>query len=129
MTFAEKFEEALAERKRVEPGYGLRTLARVLAQDDKTKIETIRRRLNKYRPRPGGGAAEVAPTPSTRREIEVAMGLEDGSLRPDQDALAAALAEDQAFLRDLAPMRRLWEISQQLERGELVRARELEPLA
>lgn len=107
-TFAEKFEEALAERRESEPGYGLRTLARKLAKDDPEKIETIRRRLNKYRPKPSnGGAAQVAPTASTRREIEEAMGLEHDSLAPDQDLVTAASSEA-AFLNALRPLARLF---------------------
>lgn len=117
-TFAEKFEEALRDLREREPGYGLRTLARTLAKDDHERIETIRRRLNKYRPKPGGGAAEVAPTEPTRHEIEKAMGLEQDALRPEHDDRAAADA--QQFLSDLAPLRRLWDIGQKIERGELV---------
>lgn len=94
-TFAEKFEEALEDLREREPGYGLRTLARKLAKDDPEKVETIRRRLNKYRPKPGGGGAEVAPTEPTRREIEAAMGLDQDSLKPDPlrpaDAMIAVL--------------------------------------
>lgn len=89
-TFADKFEEALRDLREREPGYGLRTLARKLAKDDPKLTETIRRRLNKYRPKPSGGAAEVAPTASTRQEIEDAMGLERDALKPDPiDAVAA----------------------------------------
>ncbi len=88
-TFAQKFEEALAARKQREPGFGLRTLAREIA-DKPEDIETIRRRLHKYRPKPGkGGAGEVAPIDSTRREIERALGLEIGALAPDEDLVAA----------------------------------------
>lgn len=87
-TFAQKFERALEERKEREPGYGLRTLARELATkpDD---VETIRRRLHKYRPRPGGGAAQVTPSTSTRWEIEKALGLERDALKGDEVSAAA----------------------------------------
>lgn len=126
-TFAEKFEEALEALREREPGYGLRTLARKLAKEDPDRIETIRRRLNKYRPRPGGGAAEVAPTEPTRREIEEAMGLEQDALRPDPVERTAADARQ--FLADIAPLRRLWDIGQQLERGELVTVKHPEKVA
>lgn len=117
-TFAEKFEQALAEKRDQEPGYGLRTLARELADDDPHQMEIIRRRLNKYRPKPGsGGAAEVAPTEPTRREIEDALGLERDALAPDEPVTVAAA--DDEFLREIAPLRRLFEIGRQLERGEL----------
>lgn len=118
-TFAEKFEKALEERRERDPGFGLRTLARNLAKGDPDRAETIRRRLNKYRPKPGnGGSAEVAPTEPSRREIERAMGLDVDALAPDKDAVAA-LAADREFLEDVRPLRRLWEIGEQLERGEL----------
>jgi len=92
-TFAEKFERALEEKRREIPGYGLRTLARLLAKDDPKNTEIIRRRLNKYRPKPGsGGAAEVAPTEPSRHEIEAAMGLERDALRPEADRVAASAA-------------------------------------
>lgn len=94
-TFAEKFEDALQARKDEDPAFGVRTIARILAKDDREKIETIRRRLNKYRPKNGGGAAEVAPTEATRREIEDALGLDTDTLKPDpverDDAMVAAL--------------------------------------
>lgn len=100
-TFGEKFDEAIAERQRHEPTFGLRTLARILAKDDPHQTEIIRRRLMKYRPRPGGGAAEVRPTEPSRHDIEKAMGLERDSLRPDEDvvarAVAAALLSDDMF--------------------------------
>lgn len=108
-TFAEKFEEALAQKRSKDSTYGLRTLARKLAKDDPEAIETIRRRLNKYRPKPGrGGAGEVAPTEPTRREIEKAMGLKRDALAPDKD-LVAALSADQEFLAAIAPLRKLLE--------------------
>lgn len=116
-TFAEKFEEALAQKRSKDSTYGLRTLARKLAKDDPEKVETIRRRLNKYRPPKGGGAAEVKPTDPTRWEIEEAMGLERDALAPEQ-VLVNASAEAE-FLAEIAPLRRLFEISRQLERGEL----------
>jgi hypothetical protein len=99
-TFAEKFEQALADKREQEPGYGLRTLARALAKDDAQQAEIIRRRLHKYRPpKNGGGAAEVKPTISTRREIEKALGVEIDSLAPDPDAVAAR--SDADFLETL----------------------------
>lgn len=83
-TFAEKFEQALQDRKVEDPEFGLRTVARILAKDERAKIETIRRRLNKYRPKNGGGAAKIiVPTEPTRREIEDALGLERDALRPE----------------------------------------------
>lgn len=82
-TFAQKFEEALREAREAKPGFGLRTLARQMAKDDPKQTEIIRRRLNKYRPKPGGGAAEVTPTEPTRREIERELGLVMDSLKPD----------------------------------------------
>lgn len=88
-SFADKFEEALASKKQEDPSYGLRTLARELAGGDPQRMEVIRRRLNKYRPKPGGGAAEVAPTEPTRHDIEDAMGLDRDALAPDVDPLAA----------------------------------------
>lgn len=115
-TFAEKFERALEERREREPDFGLRTLARKLAKDDPRQTEIIRRRLNKYRPPKGGGSAEVSPTEPTRHEIEDALGVDRDALKPEPQPLAAS-AE---FLRDIAPLRRLWEIAGQLERGELV---------
>lgn len=115
-TFGEKFEQALEEKKKTEPGYGLRTLARKLAQDDPAKVEIIRRRLHKYRPRPGGGAAEVTPTEPTRHELEAAMGLDQDALKPDEQVAAAGVDE---FLADLAPLHRLWQIGRQLESGQL----------
>jgi hypothetical protein len=94
-SFAEKFEEALDARRESDPGYGLRTLARRLADGDPEKTKTILRRLQKYRPKPGrGGAGEVAPTAPTRWEIEDAMGLRRDELAPDLDqALVARLRE------------------------------------
>lgn len=92
-TFAEKFEEALDAKRLAEPGYGLRTLARKLADNDPDKTKTILRRLQKYRPRNGGGAAEVAPTKPTRNEIEKALGLEVDALAPDEQDIAAALRQ------------------------------------
>jgi hypothetical protein len=88
-TFADKFEQALKERKKTDPKYGLRTLARTLAGEDERQAEIVRRRLHKYRPRPGGGSAEVTPTEPTRREIEAALGLEQDSLAPDADLVVA----------------------------------------
>lgn len=118
-TFGEKFEAALAEKRAQDEKYGLRTLARKLADNDPHQTEIIRRRLNKYRPPKGGGAAEVAPTEPTRREIEDAMGLERDSLAPDREAVAARMAADAEFLTDLAPLRKLFELSHALERGDL----------
>lgn len=118
-SFGEKFEKALAEKRAEDDKYGLRTLARKLADNDPHQTEIIRRRLNKYRPPKGGGAAEVSPTAPTRREIEDAMGLERDSLAPDREAVAARMAADAEFLQELAPLRRLFEISNALERGEL----------
>lgn len=115
-TFGEKFEQALEDKKKTEPGYGLRTLARKLAKDDPAKVEVIRRRLHKYRPKPGGGAAEVAPTEPTRHELEAAMGLERDALKPDEQVVAAGFEE---FLADIAPLHRLWQIGRQLESGQL----------
>lgn len=120
-TFAEKFEQALAERREREPEYGLRTLARTLADNDPDQMEIIRRRLHKYRPKkPGGGSAVkvVTPTDPTRHEIEDAMGLERDALAPERPSPEDVSAEA-AFLADLAPLRKLFEISRQLERGEL----------
>lgn len=88
-TFAEKFEEALQARKATDKDFGLRTLARILADGDLRRTETIRRRLHKYRPKPGGGAAEVAPTEPTRREIERALGVPEDALAPEEELLAA----------------------------------------
>lgn len=105
-TFAEKFEQALADRREKDPTYGLRTLARRLAKDDPEAVETIRRRLHKYRPPKGGGAAEVKPTAPTRHEIEDAMGLKRDALAPDKE-LAVALSADQEFLAAVAP---LWQL-------------------
>lgn len=82
-TFAEKFEQALEARRQTDPGFGVRTLARKLADGDPARVETIRRRLNKYRPKPGGGAAEVAPTEPTRHEIEAALGIPADGLKPE----------------------------------------------
>lgn len=114
-TFAEKFEAALAERREREPGFGLRTLARTLARDE-SEVETIRRRLHKYRPKPNrGGAGEVAPTAPTRWEIEEALGLERDALAADKIAASA----DTEFLAEIAPLRRLFEIGRQIERGEI----------
>lgn len=99
-TFAEKFEQALAEARRADPQFGLRTVARTLAEQDKQKTKTILRRLQKYRPKPGGGAAEVAPTEPTRREIEKAMGLTPDALAPEPDLmddLAARTREAKDF--------------------------------
>lgn len=122
-TFGEKFEEALGEKRAADPQYGLRTLARHLADGDPAKAETIRRRLNKYRPPKGGGAAEVKPTDPTRREIEKAMGLEVDALAPEPDAVAAK-TDDAEFLRDLAPMRRIWDLGRAIDRGEIQIVRE-----
>lgn len=118
-TFAEKFEQALAERRAKDEFYGLRTLARTLADNDPHQTEIIRRRLNKYRPPKGGGSAQVTPTAPTRREIERAMGLDADSLEPDHDAVAANAEADIEFMHDLAPLRRLYEIGRQLDRGDL----------
>lgn len=112
-TFAEKFEEALAEKRKSDPTYGLRTLARDLANGEPEDIEVIRRRLYKYRPPKGGGAAEVAPTPPTRWEIEDALGLERDALRPDVVDHSELLTELQALA---APHRRAITIFEQLER-------------
>lgn len=114
-SFGEKFEEALAEKKQANPTYGLRTLARDLADGDPHQTEIIRRRLNKYRPPKGGGNAKVSPTEPTRREIEAALGLEIDSLKPDPTPGALSAA----FLRDVAPLQKLWEVAGQLERGEI----------
>lgn len=107
-TFAEKFEQALADKREKDPTYGLRTLARKLAKDDPEQMETIRRRLHKYRPPKGGGAAEVKPTEPTRREIEKAMGLKRDALAPDKE-LATSLSADQEFLAAVAPLWNLLE--------------------
>ena len=115
-TFAEKFENALAEKRETDPNYGIRTLARKLAKDDPRQTEIIRRRLHKYRPPKGGGSAEVSPTDATRHEIEDALGVDHDALKPEPQPVAASAD----FLRDIAPLRRLWEIAGQLERGELV---------
>lgn len=105
-TFAEKFEEALAEKRRTEnPDYGIRTVARVLSDGDKEKVEVIRRRLHKYRPKRPGGAA-ITPTEPTRHEIEKAMGLEQDALKPEVDENAAAA---QAFMDDLMPFAQVFE--------------------
>jgi hypothetical protein len=107
-TFGEKFEQALADRREKDPGYGLRTLARKLAKDDPRQSEIIRRRLHKYRPPKGGGSAAVSPTEPTRREIEKAMGLRRDALKPDADAVAARHDEDLvAVLMPSAALRRL----------------------
>lgn len=102
-TFAEKFEEALEEIRDNDPSFGIRTIARRMSNGDRERIETIRRRLNKYRPKNGGSAGEVAPSPPTRREIEDAMGLPPDSLRPDPleeaDALVAVLMPSEALRR------------------------------
>ena len=107
-TFAEKFEAALAEKRAEDEKYGLRTLARTLAKEDPEQAEIIRRRLHKYRPPKGGGAAAVKPTQPTRHEIEDAMGLERDALAPDKE-LAAAVSADQEFLEAVAPLRKLLE--------------------
>jgi hypothetical protein len=121
ITFADKFEMALAEKRAEQDGYGLRTLARTLAKDDPKQTEIIRRRLNKYRPKkpPNAGPAEVTPTAPTRWEIEEAMGLERDALAPDLDAVAASMAEELAFMSEIAPLRKLFDLGRQLERGEL----------
>lgn len=111
-TFADKFEAALAEAKERDGNYGLRTLARTLANDDPHQMEIIRRRLHKYRPPKGGGSAETAPTEPTRHEIEAAMGLERDALAPDPDALAAMSHHD--MLEALRPFGDL------LQRSEVV---------
>lgn len=90
-SFAEKFERALDEMRAARPGSGLRTIAMTLADDDPRRAETIRRRLQKYRPRPGG--AQKRPTASTRQEIERAMGLELNALQPD-GPVTSSLLED-----------------------------------
>lgn len=96
-TFADLFEAALAEKKLTDPKYGLRTLARELADEDREQTEFIRRRLNKYRnPRDGSGAAKVKPTAETREDIEDAMGLHRDSLKPVVDPAAAAAQKLQA---------------------------------
>src|SRR4029077_2076115 len=92
------------------------------ADGDKEKAETIRRRLNKYRPPKGGGAAAVKPTEPTRREIEKAMGLEQDALAPEQDAVAAKT--DAEFLKALAPLRRLYELDAAIARGDIRIVRE-----
>lgn len=109
-TFAEKFEEALDAKRLAEPGYGLRTLARRIAKDDPQKTKTVLRRLQKYRPKPGGGAAEVSPTEPTRREIERAMDLQNDALKPDETDLLAALAPlkpEAEYLEALRPFAEL----------------------
>lgn len=108
-TFGEKFEEALAERRERDPSYGVRTLARELAKGDPKKMETIRRRLNKYRPKPGGGAAEVSPTEPTRREIEAALELDPDTLKPDEDLIAALAPghRESDYLEALRPFARM----------------------
>ncbi len=96
-TFAEKFQLAIEEKRQKEPNYGLRTVARILADGDKDKVEVIRRRLHKYRPKTPGGAA-IVPTEPTRREIEKAMGLEQDALKPDVNGdRAAARAQQEEF--------------------------------
>lgn len=107
-TFAEKFEGALAEKRAADEKYGLRTLARKLAKDDPEQAEIIRRRLHKYRPPKGGGAAEVKPTEPTRHEIEDAMGLERDALAPDKDLVAARSAQEE-FLSAVTPLFELFE--------------------
>lgn len=108
-TFAEKFEQALTEKRVTEPGFGLRTLARQLADGDPEKTKTILRRLQKYRPKPGrGGAGEVSPTSPTRREIERALGLELDALAPEGD-LNGDLAARVREARQLAAFRTLME--------------------
>jgi hypothetical protein len=86
-TFAEKFEEALAERRQAEPGYGLRTLARQLADGDPEKTKTILRRLQKYRPKArawwrGRGRADRADTAGDRDALGLPTGrAEAGAAR------------------------------------------------
>lgn len=85
LTFADKFDRALSAKKAADPGYGVRTIARAMAKGDPKRVETIRRLLNKYRPKVDGRPPEVSPTEPTRHEIEAAMGLELDSLKPDGD--------------------------------------------
>jgi hypothetical protein len=49
-TFAEKFEQALAEKREQEPGYGLRTLARTLAKGDPDAVEYHADQIDPDRP-------------------------------------------------------------------------------
>lgn len=114
-TFAEKFEEALEAKRLEDDRYGVRTVARIIAGDDRTSIETIRRRLNKYRPKPGGGAAETAPTPPSRWEIEHAMGLERDALAPEE-SLADVLAARAAEARKAAVMDALLDMLEERQR-------------
>jgi hypothetical protein len=107
LTFADKFEQALQDAKQRDPQFGLRTLARTLAKDDPKQLEIVRRRLHKYRPKNGGGGAEVAPTETTRHEIEDAMGLDRDALAPDVDDLAAVSHAD--MIAALSPLRKLLE--------------------
>jgi hypothetical protein len=115
-TFAEKFEKALSDRKEQDPRYGLRTLARQLANDDGRQAEIIRRRLHKYRPPKGGGAA-IVPTAPTRWEIEDAMGLPRDALRPDEQPASSMVQE---LLAAVEPFRGISRIVNALENGELV---------
>jgi hypothetical protein len=85
LTFADKFEQALNDKKASSPNYGIRTVARAMAKGDRDRVETIRRLLNKYRGKADGRKAEVTPSEPTRHEIEAAMGLERDSLKPDGD--------------------------------------------
>jgi len=79
-TFADKFRAALAAKKKDDPNYGVRTVARGLARGDRARVDTIRRRLNKYL-----GPEAITPTEPTRHEIEAIMGLDRDALKPDGD--------------------------------------------
>jgi len=103
-TFAEKFERVLEERREKDPQFGLKTLARQLAKGDPAQTEIIRRRLQKYRPKPSsGGAAKVTPTEPTRREIERALGLPVDALKTDEAAAAAQV--DDAMIAAIRQIR------------------------
>lgn len=114
-TVAEKFEEALTAKR--DQDFGLRTLARLIAGPDAThqQIEVVRRRLHKYRPKPGsGGVAEVVPTAPTRHEIEDAMGLERDALAADPEVLAALASPFAADMARVLQAEVEWQVSRQM---------------
>lgn len=74
-TFKDKLQAELDSR-----GWGVRTLARQMANGRPERVESQRRQLRKYlEPQP------VMPTQMTRHAIEDALGVERDALKPDDE--------------------------------------------
>ena len=83
---AERFAARLSHELSLK-GWGNRTLAKALAKDPKghRQIENARTQIRQYL------RGKVNPSPSTRREIATALGLEPTALDEEEDVFPQAL--------------------------------------